>query len=157
MNGNVPTFNEAPSIEVVRDFWTKIEGSVGKVNKYDQGVKDWQKETKKRVGRTSPVEPNSIDDTKLRKALKKAKSWSALGHIASTFFGGKHSPLHSLPWQMYYGGWRVEICQSHTGLQGVVLYSSPKKGPEECGQLLTYSVPQRKVQRCHSIHYIRRF
>ena len=44
MNGNVPTYNEAPSIEVVRDFWTKIVGTVGKVNKDDPGVKEWLKE-----------------------------------------------------------------------------------------------------------------
>ena len=77
MNGNVPTSNEAPSIEVVRDFWTKIVGTVGKVNKDDPGVKEWLKETNKRVGRTSSEGPDSIDETKLRKALKKAKSWSA--------------------------------------------------------------------------------
>ena len=53
MNGNVPTSNEAPSIEVVRDFWTKIVGTVGKVNKDDPGVKEWLKEIKKRVGRRS--------------------------------------------------------------------------------------------------------
>ena len=47
MNGNVPTSNEAPSIEVVRDFWTKIVGAVGKVNKDDPGVKEWLKETNK--------------------------------------------------------------------------------------------------------------
>ena len=84
MNGNVPTCNEAPSIEVVRNFWTKIVGTVGKVNKDDPGVKEWLKETKKRVGRTSSEGPDSIDETKLRKALKKAKScihtfwWKAL-------------------------------------------------------------------------------
>ena len=50
MNGNVPTSNEAPSIEVVRDFWTKIVGTVGKVNKDDPGVKEWLKETKKEGG-----------------------------------------------------------------------------------------------------------
>ena len=79
MNGNVPTSNEAPSIEVVRDFWTKIVGTVVKVNKDDPGVKEWLKETKKRVGRTPSEGPDSIDETKLRKALKKAKSWSAPG------------------------------------------------------------------------------
>ena len=79
MNGNVPTSNEAPSIEVVRDFWTKIVGTVGKVNKDDPGVKEWLKETKKRVGRTPSEGPDSIDKTKQRKALKKAKSWSAPG------------------------------------------------------------------------------
>ena len=79
MNGNVPTSNEAPSIEVVRDFWTKIVGTVGKVNKDNPGVKEWLKETKKRVGRTSSEGPDSIDETKLRKALKKAKSCSAPG------------------------------------------------------------------------------
>ena len=99
MNGNVPTSNEAPSIEVVRDFWTKIVGTVGKVNKDDPGVKEWLKETKKRVGRTSSEGPDSIDETKLQKAGQ------PLGRMASTLFGGKHSPLHSLPWQMYYGGW----------------------------------------------------
>ena len=78
MNGNVPTYNEAASIEVVRDFWTKILGTVGKVSRDDPGVKEWRKETKKRVGRTPSESPNSIDETKLRKALKKAKSWSAL-------------------------------------------------------------------------------
>ena len=77
MNANVPTSNEAPSIDVVRDIWTKIVGTVGKVNKDDPGVKKWLKETKKRVGRTSSEGPDSIDETKLRKALKKAKSWSA--------------------------------------------------------------------------------
>ena len=79
MNGNVPISNEAPSIEVVRDFWTMIVGTVGKVNKDDPGVKEWLKETKKRVGRTSSEGPESIDETKLRKALKRAKSWSAPG------------------------------------------------------------------------------
>ena len=79
MNGNVPTYNEAPSIEVVRNFWTKIVGTVGKVNKDDPGVKEWLKETKTRVGRTSSESPDSIDETKLWKALKKAKSWSAPG------------------------------------------------------------------------------
>ena len=74
MNGNIPTSNEAPSIEVVRDFWTKIVGTVGKVNKDDPGVKEWLKETKKRVGRTSSEGPDSTDETKLRKALKKAKA-----------------------------------------------------------------------------------
>ena len=49
MNGNVPTPNEAPSIEVVRDFWIKIVGTVGKVNKDEPGVKELLKETKKRV------------------------------------------------------------------------------------------------------------
>ena len=34
---------------------------------------------KKRVCRTSSKGPNSNDETKLRKALKKAKSWSAPG------------------------------------------------------------------------------
>ena len=106
MNGNVPTSNEAPSIEVVRDFWTKIVGIVDKVNKDDPWVKEWLKETKKRVDRTSSEGPNSIDETKLRKTLKKAKSWSVPGdRMASTLFGGKHAPLHSLPWQMFYGGW----------------------------------------------------
>ena len=47
MNGNVPTSNEAPSTEVVRDFWTKIVGTVCKVNKDDPGVKEWLKETKR--------------------------------------------------------------------------------------------------------------
>ena len=79
MNGNVPTSNEAPSIEVEGDFWTKIVGTVGKVNKDDPGVKEWLKETKKRVSRTSSEGPDSIDDPKLRKVLKKAKSWSASG------------------------------------------------------------------------------
>ena len=37
------TSNEAPSIEVVRDFWTKIVGTVGKVNKDDSGAKEWLK------------------------------------------------------------------------------------------------------------------
>ena len=77
MNGNVPTSNEAVSIEVVRDFWTNIVGTLGKVNKDDPGVKEWLKETKKRVGRTSSEGPDSIDETKLWKALKKAKSWLA--------------------------------------------------------------------------------
>ena len=71
--------NEAPSIEVLRDFWTKIVGTVGKVNKDDPGANEWLKETKKSVGRTSSEGPDSIDETKLRKALKKAKSWSAPG------------------------------------------------------------------------------
>ena len=97
MNGNVPTSNEAPSIEVVRDFWPKIVGSVGKVNNEDPGVEEWLKETKRRVGRTSSEGPDSIDETKLRKALKKAKSWSALARTESTRFGGKHSSLYSLP------------------------------------------------------------
>ena len=79
MNGNVPTSNEAPSIGVVRNFLTKIVGTIAKVNKDDPGVKEWLKETKKRVGRTSSEGPNSIDETKLRKALKKTKSWSAPG------------------------------------------------------------------------------
>ena len=105
MNDNIPTSNEAPSIEVVTDFWTKIVGTVGKVNKDDPGVKEWLKETKKRVGRTSSEGPDSIDETKLRKAFKKEKTWSAPGPMASARFGGKHSPLPSLPWQMYYAGW----------------------------------------------------
>ena len=105
MNGNVPTSNEAPSIEVVRDFGTKILGTVGKVNKNDPRVKEWLKETKKRVGRTPSEGPDSIDETKERKALKKAKSWSAPGQDGIHTFCGKHSPLHSLPWPMYYGGW----------------------------------------------------
>ena len=46
MNGNIPTSNEAPSIEVVRDVWTKIVGTVGKVNKDNSGVKEWLNETK---------------------------------------------------------------------------------------------------------------
>ena len=78
------------------------------VNKDDPGVKEWLKETKKKVGRTSSDQcyrDDSIDETKLRKALKKAKSWSAPGPDGIHTFGGKHSPLHSLPWQMYYGGW----------------------------------------------------
>ena len=79
MNRNVPTSNEAPSIEVVRDSWTKIVGTVGKVNKDDPGVKEWLKETKKRVDGTSSKGPDSIDETKLRRALKKAKSGSAPG------------------------------------------------------------------------------
>ena len=105
MNDNIPTSNEAPSIEVVTDFWTKIVGTVGKVNKDDPGVKEWLKETNKRVGRTSSEGPDSIDETKLRKAFKKEKTWSAPGPMASARFGGKHSPLPSLPWQMYYAGW----------------------------------------------------
>ena len=104
MNGNVPTSNEAPSIEVVRDLWTKIVGTVGKVNKDDPGVKEWLKETKKRVGRTSSEGPDSIDETKLRKALKKAKGWSAPGPDGIHTFWWKDLPLHSLPWRMYYGG-----------------------------------------------------
>ena len=63
MNGNVPISNEAPSIEIVRDFWTKIVGTVGKVNKDDPGVKEWLKKTKKRVGRTSSEGADSIDET----------------------------------------------------------------------------------------------
>ena len=39
MNGNVPTSNEAPSIEVVRDFWTKIVSTVGKVKRRPRGEK----------------------------------------------------------------------------------------------------------------------
>ena len=92
MNGNVPTSNEAPSIEVVRDFWTKIVGTVGKVNKDDPGVKEWLKETKKRVGRTSSEGPDSIDETKLRKALKKAKSCSAPGPDSIHTFWWKALP-----------------------------------------------------------------
>ena len=87
-SGNVPTYNEAVSIEVVRDFWTKILGTVGKVSRDDPGVKEWRKETKKRVGRTPSESPNSIDETKLRKALKKAKSWSALWPDGIHTFGG---------------------------------------------------------------------
>ena len=105
MNGNIPTSNEAPSIVVVRDFWTKIVGTVGKVNKDDPGVKEWLKETKKRVGRTSSEGPESIDETKLRKALKKAKSWSAHGPDGIHSFWWKALPSASLPWQMYYRGW----------------------------------------------------
>ena len=65
--------------------WLDVEiarqqsNTVGKVNKDDPGVKEWLKETKKRLGRTSSEGPDSIDETKLRKALKKAKSWSAPG------------------------------------------------------------------------------
>ena len=92
MNGNVPTSNEAPSIEVVRDFCTKIVSTVGKVNKDDPGVKEWLKETKKRVGRTSSESPHSIDETKLRKALKKAKSWSAPGPVGIHTFWWKALP-----------------------------------------------------------------
>ena len=88
MNGNVPTSNEAPSIEVVRDFWTKIVGTVGKVNKDDPGVKEWLKETKKRVGRTSSEGPDSIDETKLRKA----KSCSAPGPDSIHTFWWKALP-----------------------------------------------------------------
>ena len=40
-------------------------------------MKEWLKETKKRVGRTSSKGPDSIDEIKLRKALKNTKSWSA--------------------------------------------------------------------------------
>ena len=105
MSDNVPTSNEAASIEVVREFWTKIVGTVGKVNKDDPGVNEWVKETKKRVGRSSCEGPDSIDETQLRKALKKEKAGLALGRMASTLFGGKHSPLHSLTWLMYYRGW----------------------------------------------------
>ena len=82
MNANVPTSNEAPSIEVVRDFWTKIVGTVGKVNKDNPGVNEWLKETKKRVGRTSSEGPDSIDETKLRKALKNEKAGLPLGQMA---------------------------------------------------------------------------
>ena len=92
MNGNVPTSNEAPSIEVVRDFWTKIVGTLGKVNKDDPGVKEWLKETKKRVGRTSSEGPDSIDETKLRNTLKKAKSWSAPGPDGIRTFWWKALP-----------------------------------------------------------------
>ena len=92
MNGNVPTSNEAPSIEVVRDLWKKFVGTVGKVNKDDPGVKEWLKETKKRVGRTSSEGPDSIDETKLRKALKKAKSWSVLGPDGIHTFWWKDLP-----------------------------------------------------------------
>ena len=107
-----------PQLRVVRDF----------VNKDYPGVKEWLKETKKRVGRTSSEGSNSIYETKLRKSLKKQKAGLSLGRMASTLFGGKHSPLHSLPWQMYYGGWLGEICQSQTVLQGVTLYILiPKK------------------------------
>ena len=42
-------------------------------------MKEWLKETKKRVGRTSSEGADSIDETKLRTALKKVKSWSAPG------------------------------------------------------------------------------
>ena len=80
---------------MVRDFWTKIVGTVGKVNKDDPGVKEWLKETKKRVGRTSSEGPDNIDEAKLRKALKMAKSWSA--PRSDGIHTGKHSPLHSLP------------------------------------------------------------
>ena len=89
MNGNVPTSNEAPSIEVVRDFWTKIVGTVGKVNKDGPGVKEWLKETKRRVGRTSSEGPNSIDEIKLRKVLK---SWSAPGPDSIHTFWWKALP-----------------------------------------------------------------
>ena len=47
MNDNVTTSNEAPSMVVVRYFWTKIVGTVGKVNKDDPGVNEWLKETKR--------------------------------------------------------------------------------------------------------------
>ena len=47
VNVNVPTPNEAPSMAVVRDVWTKIVGAVSKINKDDPGVKEWLKETKR--------------------------------------------------------------------------------------------------------------
>ena len=67
MNGNDPTSYEAPS-RGSKKLLDKIVGTVGKVNKDDPGVKEWLKETKKRVGRTSSEGPDSIDETKLRKA-----------------------------------------------------------------------------------------
>ena len=42
-------------------------------------MKEWLKETKKRVGRTSSEGLDSIDETKLWKTLKKAKGLSAPG------------------------------------------------------------------------------
>ena len=79
VNGKAPSSNEVSPIEVVRDFWRKVVDTVGKVNNGDSGVKEWLKETRKRVGGTTSEGPDSIDETKMimRKALKKAKSWSA--------------------------------------------------------------------------------
>ena len=76
MNSNVPTSNVAPSIEVVRDFWTKIVSTVGKVNKDDPGVKEWLKEIKKRVGRTSSEGPYRIDEESLGKGKKLVSPWA---------------------------------------------------------------------------------
>ena len=127
MNGNVPTSNEAPSIKVVRDFWTKIVGTAGKVNKDDPGVKEWLKETKKRVGRTSSKGLDSIDETKLRKALKKAKSWSAPGPDGIHTFWWKvlpsaQSALADVLRRVVSGDLSVP-----DWLTRVTLYSSPKR------------------------------
>ena len=65
VNGKAPFSNKALSIEVVRDFWRKVVGTVGKVNHGDPWVTEWLKETRKRVGRTSSEGPDSIDETKL--------------------------------------------------------------------------------------------
>ena len=40
VNGQAPSSNEAPSIEVERDFWRKVVGTVGEVNNGDPGVKE---------------------------------------------------------------------------------------------------------------------
>ena len=85
MNGNDPTSYEAPS-GGSKKLLDKIVGTVGKVNKDDPGVKEWLKETKKRVGRTSSEGPHSIDETKLRKALKNERAGLPLCQMASTLF-----------------------------------------------------------------------
>ena len=155
MNGNVPTSNEAPSIEVVRDFWTKIVGTVGKVNKDDPGVKEWLKETKKRVGRTSSEGPDSIDETKLRKALKKAKSWSAPGPDGIYTFWWKALPsaqsaLADVLWRVVSGDLSVP-----DWLTRVALYSYPKKVTRKVQPTIDLCVSKHNVQGCHRIHCIR--
>ena len=65
----------------------------GEVNNGDPGVKEWLKEIRKRVGRTSSEGPDSIGETKMRKALKKAKSWSAPGSDGIHTFWWKALPL----------------------------------------------------------------
>ena len=155
MNGNVPTSNEAPSIEVVRNFWTKIVGTIGKVNKDDLGVKEWLKETKKRVGRTSSEGPDSIDETKLRKALKKTKSWSAPGPDGIHTFWWKALPsAQSSLADVLRRVVSRDLSVPDWLTRGRTLLI-PKMVTRKVRQLPTYCVSQHNVQGCHSIHCIR--
>ena len=98
-------------------------------------MKEWLKETKKRVGRTSSKGPDSIDDTKLRKALKKAKSWSAPGPDGIHTFWWKALPsaqsaLADVLWRVVSGDLALSISDIYPKeLNLKKTNTSPKKSP----------------------------
>ena len=106
----------------------RIVGTVGEVNNGDPGVKGWLRETRERVGTLSSDSPDSIDETKIRKDLKKAKRRSAPGPDGIHTFWWKALPsaqfaLVSEVLERVVSG---ELSVPEAGLQGVALYLNQK-------------------------------